>query len=154
TTFTILFAVLRDQLKAKKDDAIQSLLADDAGDYRLKMPMRGDTLASDVLAPGRTLKPYKPVADITEAGECIRECVDVARGLLNGWSPERLQAFADFLSASVVLTVTTVRDVRMAMKAFVDTNIAGVRLKPEEMLKGQLIDMAAAVPNTEKAAER
>jgi hypothetical protein len=124
------------------------------GAFRLNMPMKNETLLNDVLTIGRTVKPYREQPDITEAGECLRECVDVVRGLLTGWSAERLEAFATFVSSSVLLSVTAIRDVRIATKAFVDTNIAGVRLKPAEMLKGQLIDMAAAVPNTEKAADR
>lgn len=153
TTFTVLFAVLRD-LIGKKDPDVWSLLVTDAGKFRLSMPMKHDTLDADVLATGRTLRPYKQVSTLTDPGLRLRECVELMRGMLDEWSPERVRAFASFVADSVLVTVTTITDRRIAGKAFVTTNSAGVRLKPEEILKGQLIELGTTVPNSEEASER
>jgi hypothetical protein len=153
TTFTVLFAVLRDLL-GKKDPDILSLLVTDAGKYRLSMPMKYDTLEADVLSTGRTLKAYKPLPIVTDAGLRLRECVELMRGMLADWSPERVRAFAKFVAESVLVTVTAIADRRIAGKAFVTTNSSGVRLKPEEILKGQLIELGSTVPNPEEASER
>jgi hypothetical protein len=153
TTFTVLFAVLRD-LIGKKDPDVWSLLVTDAGKFRLSMPMKHDTLDTDILATGRTLRPYKQIPTLTDPGLRLRECVELMRGMMDSWSPERVRAFANFVSDSVLVTVTTISDRRIAGKAFVTTNSAGVRLKPEEILKGQLIELGTTAPNPEEASER
>ncbi len=153
TTFTVLFALLRDMI-GRKEPAISSLLVTETGAPRLIMPMKHDTLDVDVLAPGRTLKIYKPLPTITDPGQRLRDCVELMRGILDGWSAERVRAFAQFVAESVLISVTTIADRRIAGKAFVTTNSAGVRLKPEEILKGQLIELGTTVPKPEEASER
>jgi Protein of unknown function DUF262/Protein of unknown function (DUF1524) len=154
TTLTVIFAVLRDLVGAVKDKPIQSLLIGPDGLFRLSLPMKHNSLETDVLGPGRTTKRYRQLPTITDAGERLRECVGVARAAFHGWSTRRLEAFAVFLMENVVVTVTRIADRRIAGKAFVSINAGGVPLKPEEIVKGQLIDLAAALPDADAAAGR
>lgn len=152
TTFTVFFAVLRDLLEADKRDPIHSLLADESGLWRLNLMMKHNTLEADILASGRTLKRHRPHPQLTEASERLRDCVGVARALFQGWSKGRLSAFAGFLSEAVLVTVTRISDRRIAAKAFVSINSGGLPLKPEEIVKGQLIDLSSTMPAADEAA--
>ncbi len=90
---------------------------------------------------------------LTEASERLRECVAVSRAVFQGWSRERLSAFAAFLSEAVLVTVTRISDRRIAAKAFVSINSGGLPLKPEEIVKGQLIDLSSTMPDADEAAK-
>jgi hypothetical protein len=152
TTFTVFFAVLRDLMQAEKNHPIHDLLANESGIWRLNLQMKHNTLESDILALGRTVKRHRPHPQLTEASERLRECVAVARAVFQGWSRERLSAFAAFLSEAVLVTVTRISDRRIAAKAFVSINSGGLPLKPEEIVKGQLIDLSSTMPNADEAA--
>ncbi len=154
TTFSVFFAVLRDLLGAEKGHPIHALLADDHGIWRLNLNMRHNTLEADILAPGRTAKRHRPHPNLTEASEYLRDCVAVARARFQGWTRERLTAFTNFMSQAVLVTVTRITDRRMAAKAFVSINTGGFPLKPEEIVKGQLIDLTSALPDADEAAAR
>ncbi len=154
TTFSVFFAVLRDLLQPDKDHPIHALLSNDDGIWRLNLHMKHNTLEADILAPGRTAKRHRPHPNLTEASERLRDCVAVARARFQGWSKERLKAFVAFLSEAVLVTVTRITDRRIAAKAFVSINSGGVPLKPEEIVKGQLIDLTSALPDADDAAAR
>jgi hypothetical protein len=154
TTFSVFFAVLRDLLQAERGHPIHSLLADDSGIWRLNLHMRHNTLEADILAPGRTAKRHRPHPNLTEASDRLRDCVAVARARFQGWSKQRLTAFTDFMSQAVMVTVTRITDRRIAAKAFVSINSGGIPLKPEEIVKGQLIDLTSALPDADDAAGR
>ncbi|MGE0828204.1 MAG: DUF262 domain-containing protein [Hyphomonadaceae bacterium] len=144
TTLMVIFAVIRDKLPDAAENArLAPLLQTGKNAFRLHLPMRHDTLISDVLTPGRTKRAYGPLAGITHAGLRLRECVAIVRERLNGWSRERLIAFAHFVRDVVAVSVITIEDRRLAGKAFISINASGLRLKPEEILKGQLIELAA-----------
>lgn len=114
--------------------------------------MKHNTLEADILAQGRTAKRHRPHPLLTDASERLRECVAVARGVFSGWSHERLASFTAFLSEAVLVTVTRISDRRIAAKAFVSINSNGLPLKPEEIVKGQLIDLSSNMPNADDAA--
>jgi hypothetical protein len=94
TTFTVVFAVLRDMLEADKNNPIHALLQTESGLWRLNLLMKHNTLEADILAHGRTAKRHRPHPQLTDASERLRECVSVARGMFSGWSRNRLSAFA------------------------------------------------------------
>ncbi len=146
TTLVVLFAVLRDLLGARGRDEVNPLLTTDNRKFRLDMTMKHDTLKADVLTPGRTAKRYRPLPGITEAGERLRDCVGVIRDKLRDWSEARLLAFAAFVRDQALVSVMQISDRRLAGRAFVNININNVPLKPEEILKGQLIDLAQTAP--------
>jgi hypothetical protein len=147
TTLIVLFAVLRDLVGPKSaKDEINPLLATDDGRFRLDMAMKHETLRTDIFAPGRTAKRYRELPDITEAGERLRECVATMRGALKTWSETRLLAFVAFVRDRALVSAIEIGDRRLAGRAFVDINSGGVALKPEEILKGQLIDLAQSAP--------
>ncbi|MDP3491568.1 MAG: DUF262 domain-containing protein [Hyphomonadaceae bacterium] len=152
TTFTVVFAVLRDMMAADKNHPVHSLLANESGIWRLNLQMKHNTLESDILAAGRTAKRHRPHPLLTDASERLRDCVTVARGMFSGWSQERLSSFTAFLSEAVLVTVTRISDRRIAAKAFVSINSGGLPLKPEEIVKGQLIDLSSIMPNADEAA--
>jgi len=154
TTLTILFAVLRDLLDTRKDYGIRPLLQTDAGTNRLVLSQTNDILALDVLAHGRTGKRYRGGPGLTDAAMRVRECVATMRGRLSGWNEARLAAFNAFVRDQALVSVIHISDRRISGKAFVSINSGGMPLMPDEILKGQLIDLASAVRNTEKAAER
>lgn len=154
TTFTVLFAVIRDLLRARKEDEINALLTTPKGEFRLTVPMKNDTLEADVLTPGRTAKPYRELPTLTDPGRRLRGCVGIMHDMLVKWTQDRLRAFTKFVTDHVLLCVTVIRDRRIASQSFVKNNSAGVPLKPEENLKGQLMDIATSVPNQPKAVER
>ena len=77
-----------------------------------------------------------------------------ARAMFKNWSVERLSAFAAFLAEGSVITVTRISDRRMAAKAFVSINSGGLPLKPEEIVKGQLIDLTSTLPDADDQAKR
>ncbi len=153
TTFTVIFAVLRDLLEAEKSHPIHALLQTEIGLWRLNLLMKHNTLEADILAHGRTAKRHRPHPMLTDASERLRECVAVARGMFSGWSKTRLSAFAAFLSEAVLVTVTRISDRRISAKAFVSINSGGLPLKPEEIVKGQLIDLSSTMPNADEAAK-
>jgi len=152
TTFTVIFAVLRDMLQADKNHPVHALLSNESGIWRLNLQMKHNTLESDILALGRTAKRHRPHPMLTDASERLRDCVTVARGMFAGWSQQRLSAFTNFLSEAVLVTVTRISDRRIAAKAFVSINSGGLPLKPEEIVKGQLIDLSSNMPNADEAA--
>ena len=154
TTFTVFFAVLRDLLEADRKHPVNSLLADEAGIWRLGLSMKHNTLESDILAPGRTAKRQRPHPQLTEASHRLRTCVNTARAMFKNWKPERLAAFTAFLAEGAIVTVTRISDRRIAAKAFVSINSGGLPLKPEEIVKGQLIDLTSALPDADDAAKR
>jgi hypothetical protein len=116
--------------------------------------MKHNTLEADILAPGRTAKRHRPHPQLTEASYCLRTCVNTARSMLKGWSPRRLAAFTTFLAEGAIVTVTRISDRRMAGKAFVSINSGGLPLKPEEIVKGQLIDLTSSLPDADDQAKR
>ncbi len=152
TTLLTLCALLRD---FTPDVAVRAplaaLLHTEGGAARLDLPMRHDTFSKDILAPGRTKRAYRPIPDITDAGQRLRDAVGVMRGKLAGWSAPRIAKFSEFIRARVLASVITINDRRMAGKAFVTINASGLPLKPEEMLKGQLIELAGACARSEAA---
>jgi hypothetical protein len=154
TTFTVFFAVLRDLIEADRKHPVNSLLANEAGISRLSLSMKHNTLEADILAPGRTAKRHRPHPQLTEASYCLRTCVNTARSMLKGWSPRRLAAFTTFLAEGAIVTVTRISDRRMAGKAFVSINSGGLPLKPEEIVKGQLIDLTSSLPDADDQAKR
>lgn len=154
TTFTVFFAVLRDLLEAEKKHPVHAMLADAAGLWRLNLMMKHNTLEADILAPGRTAKRHRPHPQLTEASHHLRTCVATARAMFKGWSRERLAAFTRFLAEGAIVTVTQISDRRIAAKAFVSINSGGLPLKPEEIVKGQLIDLTSPLPDADDAAKR
>jgi len=156
TTLLVLFAVLRDLVGPKNSkDVITPLLATDGGALRLDMAMKHDTLKADVLTPGRTARRYRPLNGITEGGVRLRDCVGVMREKLRDWNEARLLAFAGFVRDQVLVSAIHISDRRLAGRTFVSINSGGVPLKPEEILKGQLIDLAqTAPPGTEDPEAR
>jgi len=154
TTFTVFFAVLRDLLEAEKKHPVHAMLADEAGLWRLNLMMKHNTLEADILAPGRTAKRHRPHPQLTEASHRLRSCVTTARAMFKGWSRERIAAFTTFLAEGAMVTVTQISDRRIAAKAFVSINSGGLPLKPEEIVKGQLIDLTSALPDADDAAKR
>ena len=154
TTFTVFFAVLRDLMEPDRKHPVNTLLADEVGISRLRLSMKHNTLEADILAPGRTAKRHRPHPQLTEASDCLRTCVNTARSILKGWSPRRLAAFTAFLADGAIVTVTRISDRRMAGKAFVSINSGGLALKPEEIVKGQLIDLTSALPDADDQARR
>jgi len=154
TTFTVFFAVLRDLLEAEKKHPVHAMLADEAGLWRLNLMMKHNTLEADILAPGRTAKRHRPHPQLTEASHRLRTCVNTARAMFKGWSRERLAAFTAFLTEGAMVTVTQIADRRIAAKAFVSINSGGLPLKPEEIVKGQLIDLTSPLPDADDAAKR
>jgi hypothetical protein len=154
TTFTVFFAVLRDLMEAERKHPVNQLLADQAGISRLSLSMKHNTLEADILAPGRTAKRHRPHPQLTEASHCLRTCVNTARSMLKGWSARRLAAFATFLAEGAIVTVTRISDRRMSAKAFVSINSGGLPLKPEEIVKGQLIDLTSALTDADEQAKR
>jgi hypothetical protein len=154
TTLTILFAVLRDLMDTRRENGIEALLRTDAGVNRLALSATNDILAIDVLPPGRTAKRYKLGPGLTDAAMRVRECVQTLRGRLSGWNEARLAAFNSFVRDQALVSVIHISDRRISGKAFVSINSGGMPLMPDEILKGQLIDLASSVRNTDKAAER
>lgn len=154
TTFTVFFAVLRDLIDPDRKHPIHSLLANDSGTWRLNLMMKHNTLEADILAPGRTAKRHRPHPQLTDASHNLRTCVMTARAMFKNWSVERLSAFAAFLAEGSVITVTRISDRRMAAKAFVSINSGGLPLKPEEIVKGQLIDLTSTLPDADEQAKR
>jgi hypothetical protein len=154
TTFTVFFAVLRDLLEADRKHPVHAMLANEAGIWRLNLMMKHNTLESDILAPGRTAKRHRPHPQLTEASHRLRTCVNTSRAMFKGWGRDRIVAFTKFLSENTVVTVTQISDRRIAAKAFVSINSGGLPLKPEEIVKGQLIDLTSPLPDADEAAKR
>ena len=154
TTFTVIFAVLRDMIEAERKHPVNALLVNEAGISRLNLGMKHNTLEADILAPGRTAKRHRPHPQLTEASYCLRTCVNTARAMLRGWPTRRLEAFTSFIAEGAIVNVTRISDRRMAAKAFVSINSGGLPLKPEEIVKGQLIDLTSSLPDADDQAKR
>ena len=147
TTLTVLFCVLRDRLQSNEFDHLITASAKP----RLNMPLKHRTFDVDILAAGRTLATYARVANLSEPGKRLRQAAETIRNEFDDWSAARLAAFGNFMRTLVQVSVLRIEDRRAAGKAFTTINNTGIQLRDEEIVKGQLIELATEHANPEAA---
>lgn len=142
TTLTILLSVLRDQL----DDgpvkaAVSGCIIHNSG-VRLSLFGRDETLKKHVQLSGATTKKRDGRAYYALGRNILR----VKNSLLEkveAWDRDKTERFARFLLERVWVCVVLVDDVALAQEMFINTNLFGKRLDAIDVLKGQLMDVAA-----------
>lgn len=143
TTLTVLAAVLRDLTEDEAlSDTLDRLIRLDEKAFRLTLAGKDTTLARQVQPRGESIRPRRgdPQSDM---GGRIRIAAGVFREGLKPWTAVRRDAFARFLLDRVRLILVEAFDPRLARQIFVTTNMRGKNLNRVDLLKGQLVDIAA-----------
>lgn len=140
TTLTILLCVTRD-LTASVDlrARIEPLIRED-GVNRLVFPGADRTLSDEVQAAGQAVRGFRRA--VGARGQRIRRSRLIFHGYLGTWDQDRLSRFANFLLERTLLVVAETESQTLARQVFITANNRGVQLRPADIFKGQLLDMA------------
>ena len=161
TTLTIAVAVLRDVLnETLGDDPIIARLhaciaapaRDDA--FRLSHPGKAVALSRFVQPIGKAGVPRN--APSAPEHDSDKRVFDIQRKMARKFlriRPEDARAFAAFLLDHVRLAAILVDNQRLARGAFVSTNLYGVRLRRDELFKGQLMSLARSIDEERRIEE-
>jgi hypothetical protein len=152
TTLTILLCVIRD-LTSSEDlrGRIEGLIQDGATS-RLVIAGADHTLATEIQAPGQTLKTVRRA--VSARGQRIRQSRGVFHGCLSAWDQGRLSQFANFLLSDTLLVVSETESQTLARQVFITANDRGVQLRPIDIFKGQLLTLAGDGAAAEMVARR
>jgi len=149
TTLTILFAVLRDQVRDEdlRRELEHHVKAPDG--FRLTLYGKDKTLVNHVQQAKATLRTTKANA-FYDIGRRVLYVKNALRGRVENWNLARKESFARFLLESVWVSVLTVPDQRMAQEMFVNTNLYGKPLDVIDVLKGQLVELVSQSESEEE----
>ncbi len=159
TSITILLSVIRDRLQGRNPawaDWLQAFVEDPQYGFRLTYPSgthretgTARFLREFAQAPGETSRSRQRIESNNPRGRVAR-AVREFRRLTDDIDQHELAAFAQFLLNRVMVIVIEIEDPRVASQAFVTSNMRGVPLRPADILKGRLMDIAG---NEEGAAQ-
>jgi Protein of unknown function DUF262/Protein of unknown function (DUF1524) len=142
TTLTILLSVIRDLTKS---DALKSRIHGvlNAGQaHRINLPGTDRTLITEVQAEGAAAKSFRRA--VSERGRRIRESRNKLYTYLKSWNDARLNRYADFLLGQTFFVVAETDSQALARQVFITSNDRGVNLRPIDIFKGQIFDIAGA----------
>jgi|GEM_PF-2353139 len=143
TTLTILLSALRDVTPRGGDWlGIQEALRTPSGDPRLTVATNGRALGRiggvlDGTRPPNNTSAFEP-ADHRMFG-----AAHFLRSALETWAPARVKALADFLLDDVFVTVTQMRERRVAEYAYITINTRGKALENKDIIKGHFTQLAS-----------
>lgn len=146
TTLTLLLCALRDASGGGDGDwySIQEVLRTPPPENaaRLTVSTRGGVLARIVSQLNGTRLP----ANVGAFSPADRRMYDAAGFLLDRaskWTEQKRRAFADFMLDNVFVTVTLMRDRRVAEYAYITINTRGRALENKDIIKGHFNQLAS-----------
>jgi hypothetical protein len=141
TTLTILLCVIRDLTSLESlRGRIQGLLEDGAF-FRVLLPGADRTLIDEILPKGAAAKAFRrPVGN---RGRRIRAARNIFHGHLKTWEDARFGRFGQFLLERTFLVVAETDSQPLARQVFITSNQRGIFLRPIDIFKGQIFDIAA-----------
>ncbi len=143
TTLTVLMAVLRDLTQSvSMRERLDRLIRSPTGGFRVELPGKDTTLAKQIQMRGEAVR-VRRAPPTSDMGKRVRIAAQVFREGVKPWPSERRDAFAAFLLGHVHVDLQTATDARLARQIFVTTNMRGEPLDRVDLLKGQLVDIAA-----------
>ena len=152
TTLTILLCVLRDLTASEAlRERIGALIHDGAA-VRLTFPGADRTLYAEIQTGNQAIRSFRRA--VSARGERLRRSRAVFHRYLGHWDQDRLSRFSDFLLARTYFVVTETESEAMARQVFITANGRGVLLRPIDIFKGQLLDIAGSGEAGEQAARR
>ncbi|WP_198019753.1 DUF262 domain-containing protein [Hyphomonas sp. L-53-1-40] len=140
TTLTILFAVMRDLVESfdKELHARLSLMVmDTKGQPHLNAGSADQTLANLIQKHSEAVRSRRNLSANTLRARLL-SAAGLFRARLEGWSPETLAGFADYVLKNVLVGIVEVGDERLARQIFISTNNRGVPLNEADVLKSQV----------------
>lgn len=141
TTLTLLLCGIRDAIGNAGDwMGPQSLLRTQANEARLTLRTRGSALARIVQALNGTV-PGPTQTNLDAADLRIYGAAKYFRNSLKAWSPERRQAFLDYLLDRVFVSATLIKDRRVAEYAYITVNTRGRALQNKDIIKGHFTQL-------------
>ncbi len=152
TTLTILLCVIRDLTGPEVlRDRISQLICEGAA-ARLVFPGVDRTLSVEIQAANQAIRSFR--RSVSARGQRIRSSRSVFYRYLAMWDQDRLSRFADFLLTRTFLVVAETEYQPLAQQVFITANNRGVRLRPVDIFKGQLLDLAGSGDEQEQATQR
>jgi hypothetical protein len=142
TTLTILLCVIRDltgsvSLRSRIEGVLQ------AGQFqRISFPGADFTLLTEIQTAGAAAKNFRRT--VSERGRRIRETRNKLYSYLKSWNDARLSQFANYCLERTFLVVAETQSQSLARQVFITSNDRGVNLRPIDIFKGQIFDIAGA----------
>jgi len=141
TTLTILLSIIRDLAEGGLAARIQAVLKDGAIN-RVSLPGADRTLITEIQNEGAATKSFR--RPVGERGRRIRDSRNRLYSYLKNWSAARLARYADFLLERTFFVVAKTDSQALARQVFITSNDRGVNLRPIDIFKGQIFDIAGA----------
>ena len=152
TTLTILLCVLRDLTQLEPLRQRIGALIHDGEATRLNFPGADRTLYAEIQAGNQAIRSFRRA--VSARGERLRRSRAVFHRYLAHWDQDRLSRFGEFLLTRTYFVVTETESEAMARQVFITANSRGVLLRPIDIFKGQLLDIAGGGEAGEQAARR
>jgi hypothetical protein len=142
TTITILFCVIRDLTALDSlRSRIQGLLEDGAL-YRVLLPGADRTLIDEILTKGAAARSFRRA--VSDRGRRIRGARNIFYSRLKNWEDRRFIRFGEFLLERTFFVVAETDSQLLARQVFITSNQRGIFLRPIDIFKGQIFDIAGA----------
>ncbi|MGO9171636.1 MAG: DUF262 domain-containing HNH endonuclease family protein [Rhodomicrobium sp.] len=152
TTLTILLCIIRDLTASEAlRERIAAVIFQGAV-TRLVFPGSDGTLFAEIQAAAQAIRSFR--RPVSARGLRIRRSRSVFHGYLKMWDQDRLARFGDFLLSRTLLVVATTECQTLARQVFITANNRGLQLRPVDIFKGQLLELAENGEALEKAALR
>ncbi len=150
TTLTILLCILRDITRSEALRARIRSLIKVGNECRIALPGTDSTLYSEIQTDGQAIRGFR--RPVSPRGERIRTARSRFHSYIKAWDEERVCRFGSFLLEKTLFVVAETADAALARQAFIAANDRGIFLKPIDIFKGQLLDLAGSAE--EEAARR
>ncbi|MGO9547623.1 MAG: DUF262 domain-containing protein [Rhodomicrobium sp.] len=152
TTLTILLCIVRDLTESEAlRERINRLIWDGAV-IRLNLPGADRTLFAEIQGAAQSIRSFRRA--VGARGQRIRRARSVFYNYLSMWDQERVARFGDYLLSRTFLVVAETDSQTLARQVFITANNRGVQLRPIDIFKGQLLDMAESGEAAENIALR
>ncbi len=150
TTLTILLCVIRDLTASEALRGRISALIHDGATNRLVFPGAGQTLLLEIQEAGQAIRNFRRA--VGARGRRIRRSRAIFHKYLGTWDQDRLSRFASFLLSRTFLIVAETESQALARQVFITANNRGVQLRPVDLFKGRLLNLAGDGEASEKVA--
>ncbi len=151
TTLTILLCVIRDLTRSEALRSRISALIHHGSANRLVFPGADRTLFVEIQAAGQAIRNIRRAAGAR--GQRIRRSRAIFHNYLGTWDQDRLSRFAGFLLSRTFLIVAETESHALARQVFITANNRGVQLRPVDLFKGRLLNLAGDGEALEKVAQ-
>jgi hypothetical protein len=140
TTLTILLCVIRDLTTSSAlKSRIRSLIKS-GPIYRVELPSSDLTLLKEIQTDEQAVRTFR--RPVCARGMRLRRSRALFHGYLKNWGNNRLLQFGTFLLERTFLVVAETEYRALARQVFITANHRGIQLRPVDIFKGQLLDIA------------